>query len=121
MTLLPGLLFASIVQVAPSGPGVEYKQPQIAIQGEFAALTFGSANTVWFSASKDGGRTFSAPVEVSSRGKMALGRHRGPRVAIARVASSSALRSVKREAAPMEISLPGAPRIRARPGRRAFV
>lgn len=82
MTLLAKVLFASIAQLAPGSPDVEFEQPQIAVRGDLVAVTFGSANRVWFAASKDGARTFSAPVEVSSHGKMPLGRHRGPRIAI---------------------------------------
>src|SRR5258708_3211246 len=46
------------------------------------AVTFGAGSTVYFSASRDQGRTFSAPVKVAEAPLLALGRHRGPRVAI---------------------------------------
>jgi hypothetical protein len=83
MMLAVQVLFASVIQLAPVSPGIEYKQPQIGVRGDLVALTFGSVNAVWFSGSKDGGRSFSLPVEVSRGGKMQLGRHRGPRIAIA--------------------------------------
>jgi hypothetical protein len=79
------MLFAAVLlsaQLVPGAPGAEYKQPQLAVRGGLAAVTFGAGQTVYFSASRDAGRTFSAPVKISDRHKLALGRHRGPRIAI---------------------------------------
>jgi len=45
-------------------------------------LAFGEDRSIFFAGSGDGGRTFSAPVRVPSQGRLALGRHRGPRVAL---------------------------------------
>jgi hypothetical protein len=45
-------------------------------------MTFGSGTTIYFTASTDGGRTFNRPAKVAETGALALGRHRGPRVAI---------------------------------------
>jgi hypothetical protein len=58
-----------------------FSQPQIVAAGKSIALTFGSANNVYFAASPDGGKTISAPVLVNANGKLSLGRHRGPRIA----------------------------------------
>ncbi len=45
------------------------------------AMVFGSGKSVYFTASSDRGLTFSKPVEIASIPLLALGRHRGPRVA----------------------------------------
>jgi hypothetical protein len=46
------------------------------------ALVFGSGNALWFASSKDNGHSFSVPSEIARVPVLALGRHRGPRVAI---------------------------------------
>jgi hypothetical protein len=46
-------------------------------------LAFGSGDAIWLAQSKDNGQTWGAPAKVGEAPKMALGRHRGPRVAIA--------------------------------------
>jgi hypothetical protein len=71
------------IRLAPHAPDVQFKQPQIAADGNFVAVSYGHANTVYFSSSNDGGKTFSPPVKVSSGLKLALGGHRGPRVVVA--------------------------------------
>lgn len=78
------LLAAAIaaIHLTPSAPPAEYRQPQLAASSQMVAMTFGSGNAVFFSASHDGGQTFSKPLKVSDAGKLALGRHRGPRIAI---------------------------------------
>ncbi|MSV28217.1 MAG: exo-alpha-sialidase [Bryobacterales bacterium] len=60
----------------------EFRQPQLAVSAKMVAMTFGAGNNVYFSASTDRGSTFSKPMKVSESGKLSLGRHRGPRVAI---------------------------------------
>jgi hypothetical protein len=47
------------------------------------ALTYGCGSAIYFAASADGGATFSPAVKVADPGMLPLGRHRGPRVAIA--------------------------------------
>jgi hypothetical protein len=81
MTLAPALL---LVLAASSPAPVEFAgaQPQLAAVGQRVALVFGEGQTIYFAGSKDGGRTFSPPVAVPSHGSLALGRHRGPRIAI---------------------------------------
>jgi hypothetical protein len=44
-------------------------------------MVFGSGKSVYFTASSDRGLTFAKPVEIASVPLLALGRHRGPRVA----------------------------------------
>jgi len=69
--------------LAPDAPNVEYRQPQLAAAPGIVAVTFGAGRAVYFSASRDQGRGFSKPVKVAEAGALALGRHRGPRIAIA--------------------------------------
>lgn len=80
--LLLALAAASILRVAPDSPEVKLRQPQLAAHGSFVALTYGSGNDVWFASSHDAGKTFAAAVRVGSAGVMALGMHRGPRIAV---------------------------------------
>ena len=80
MLTLISLLLA--VHIAPNGAQIEYRQPQLAASAGMVAVTFGADNSIYFSASRDRGQTFSAPVKVAEAPKLALGRHRGPRVAI---------------------------------------
>lgn len=82
MTVTPALLF---LLAASAAAPVEFAgvQPQLAALGHRVALVFGEGQTIYFAGSLDAGRTFSSPVALPSRGILALGRHRGPRVAIA--------------------------------------
>src|SRR5260221_1106978 len=81
MTLGPALL---LVVAASSPVPVQFVgvQPQLAAIGQRVALVFGEGDSIYFAGSGDGGRTFSSPVAVPSHGSLALGRHRGPRVAL---------------------------------------
>lgn len=76
---LPALC-AAVTLTPPSG--VEYKQPQVALGKEIVAVTFGSPGTVWFSASRDGGKTFEAAAKVAAANGLMLGMHRGPRIVV---------------------------------------
>jgi hypothetical protein len=80
MLALVSLLLA--VHIAPNGASPEYRQPQLAAGAGMVAVTFGADNAIYFSASRDQGQTFSAPVKVAEVPKLMLGRHRGPRIAI---------------------------------------
>jgi hypothetical protein len=82
MAMIAALLLATAVELAPDSPGREYKQPQLAASGELVAVAFGSGNGVYVAVSRDRGRTFSKPVLAGEVPKLALGRHRGPRLAI---------------------------------------
>ncbi len=79
--MLAVLTLALLASAPPAAefPGV---QPQLAAAGRKVGLVFGEDRSIFFAGSRDGGRTFSAPVLVPSQGRLALGRHRGPRVAL---------------------------------------
>src|ERR1039458_964181 len=79
------LLFALVVtvHVGPVAKDAAARQPQMAADGTTVALTFGEGNGIYFTASHDGGKAFAAPVKVAEVRAMLLGRHRGPRIAIA--------------------------------------
>ena len=62
---------------------IDYRQPQLAASEKMIAVAFGAGSTVYFSASRDKGATFSEPVKVAELAGLMLGNHRGPRVAIA--------------------------------------
>src|SRR5437660_2804015 len=80
--MLPLLSLLLAVHIAPSGAQIEYRQPQLAATADLVAVTFGADKSIYFAASRDRGQTFSAPVKVAEAPMLALGRHRGPRVAI---------------------------------------
>jgi len=62
--------------------GESYRQPQLAASGDRVGMTFGSGKTVYYAGSEDGGKTFGTPVKVAELPSLALGRHRGPRIAL---------------------------------------
>src|SRR5258708_7619747 len=71
------------IQLTPTGPAEQYTQPQIAAHANVVGVTFGSGATIYYSGSRDHGKTFSPPVKVvESSTKISLGMHRGPRIAI---------------------------------------
>jgi len=72
------------VQIGPAAAGTPNRQPQLVARGNDVAVAYGAGNAIYFAASTDGGTTFGAPVMVSSQGELALGMHRGPRVAYTR-------------------------------------
>jgi BNR repeat-like domain len=57
------------------------RQPQLAAAGEVVYVACGTPTSVLVARSSDGGRTFGAPVAVATVGALALGNHRGPRIA----------------------------------------
>jgi BNR repeat protein len=69
------------VQIAPAAPETPNRQPQLSARGSDIGVAYGAGNAIYFAASTDAGKTFGAPVLVSDQGKLALGMHRGPRVA----------------------------------------
>jgi hypothetical protein len=69
------LLAAGVVSFAGS-------QPQLAGHGDRVYLAFGSGDVVSVARSVDAGATFGAPVALPAAGRLALGRHRGPRLAV---------------------------------------
>ena len=70
------------VHLGPMTPDAPARSPQIAASQSMIALTFGAGNGIYFSASHDNGKTFSAPVKVAEGGVVPLSRHRGPHVAV---------------------------------------
>ena len=58
------------------------RQPQLAVRNDLVAMTFGAGTSIYFSRSTDQGNTFQPPIKVAEMGALALGRHRGPRIAI---------------------------------------
>ena len=78
--MLAALLALHVSPVSPTAPN---RQPQLAAGNGTVALVFGSDQGIWLARSKDNGRSFEAPAKVGVLPKMLLGRHRGPRVAIA--------------------------------------
>jgi hypothetical protein len=82
--MLPVLFFFALsVHVGPMGPDAPAREAQMAANGSTVALTFGAGHAIYFSASQDGGNTFSPPVKVAEAGILPLTHHRGPRVAFA--------------------------------------
>ena len=80
-TVLAATLIIRPVQVAPQDVRAVADQPQMTYAKDGTLLlTFGANDTVYFTSSKDGGRTFTEAVEVGSNGKLSLGRRRGPRI-----------------------------------------
>jgi BNR repeat-like domain len=71
------------LRLAPQTPDVPLKQPQIAASGQTVALAYGAGNSIYFARSENGGKSFSTPVKVAEATKLALGSHRGPRIALA--------------------------------------
>ena len=70
------------LRIGPESPDVQFRQPQLATDGRTVALAFGAGDAVYFARSSDHGETFSKPVLVAKSGKLSLGMHRGPRLAI---------------------------------------
>jgi hypothetical protein len=74
-----GLLLA--LKIVPPTTDVAFKQPQIASTGDMIGLAFGAGNDIYYSFSVNDGEHFSRPVKIETKGRMSLGRHRGPRIA----------------------------------------
>jgi hypothetical protein len=74
------MMFA--LSVGPVGTAPN-RQPQLAAGNGVVAMVFGSGESIWLARSVDHGRSFGAPAKVADLPKLMLGRHRGPRVAIA--------------------------------------
>jgi hypothetical protein len=76
-------LAAAVLHLAPVSADAPNRQPQLAAANGSVAMVFGSGQGVWFTRSADKGRTWAPPSKVADLPKLMLGRHRGPRVAIA--------------------------------------
>src|SRR5260221_13765234 len=70
------------MRIEPPTADVPYKQPQLAAAHGQVVMAFGAGKSIYFTQSVDQGQTFAKPVQVAEAGVIALGRHRGPRVAI---------------------------------------
>jgi hypothetical protein len=79
-SLLFGIVLA--VNVTPINPEAPAREPQMAADGSTVALTFGAGKGIYFIASADSGKSFSAPVKVAEAEIVPLTRHRGPRIAM---------------------------------------
>jgi hypothetical protein len=78
----PILLSLLLMHIQPVSPTAPNHQPQLAAAYGQVALTFAAGNSIYFASSPDQGRTFSKPTKVADAGKLAAGRHRGPRIVI---------------------------------------
>src|SRR3989337_1751102 len=83
LAISPLALSADISYEFPPGKqGSSPQQPQVAVAPDGSIyLVYGSDTTIYCAFSRDGGKAFSMPVVVASEGPMALGGHRGPRIA----------------------------------------
>lgn len=75
------LQFALSIAAIQGMDGVVFRQPQLARDGGHVFVTMGAGNAVYIAGSSDGGASFGNAVRVAQGGKLALGRHRGPRIA----------------------------------------
>jgi len=71
-----------LLNISPLSADVPNRQPQLAAAHGQVALTFAAGHSIYFTSSQDGGRTFGPPSKVTDVPFLAVGRHRGPRVAI---------------------------------------
>lgn len=69
-------------QVLSPPEGEPFRQPQLAAAGDRVAMAFGSGKALYYAGSEDAGKTFGTPVKVADLPSLALGRHRGPRIAL---------------------------------------
>jgi hypothetical protein len=77
---------AQAAVLTPASSEGPYRQPHLAAGNGIVALTFASvrpSSAIHAAVSGDRGRTFSPPVRVAQPGFTSIGRHRGPRVAVA--------------------------------------
>jgi hypothetical protein len=79
--LLP-ILFLMATRIAPQQATVPFRQPQLAAAHGQIAMTFGAGPAIYFTSSSDQGKTFGPLSKVAEVSALALGRHRGPRIAI---------------------------------------
>ena len=80
--MLISVLFLMANSIGPVQLPTPARQPQLSAGQGLVAMTFGSGTGIYFTSSSDQGMTWQAPARVSESTTLALGRHRGPRVAI---------------------------------------
>ena len=78
LPVIVSLLLAA--DIAPTKPDVSFSQPQIASDGTTTGMVFGSGSSIFFA------HADSTPVLVAEAPTLALGNHRGPRVAFTKSA-----------------------------------
>lgn len=78
--MLPLVLLMMLNADAPATAPM--RQPQLAVAQGQIAMAFGGPGAIYFAASPDQGKTFGPRVKVADTPMLALGRHRGPRLAI---------------------------------------
>lgn len=85
--MLISIGLALAIGITPEAPEVVYRQPHVAVDGSRVAVVFGAGDSVRIAVSEDKGRTFGPARQIfpekNGGGKLSLGRHRGPRVAMA--------------------------------------
>jgi hypothetical protein len=74
-------MLAAILTLA-AGVTLAGTQPQLAAHGDTVYVAFGSGSTIGVARSDDAGASFGAPVVLPQRGRLALGKRRGPRIAV---------------------------------------
>jgi hypothetical protein len=79
LTVLLAITLAA--QLGPIAPDSPAREPQMAANESTIALAFGAGKGIYFSASADGGRNFTAPRKIAEAEIVPLTRHRGPRIA----------------------------------------
>ena len=71
---------ADHIVASPDNP-LPCRQPQLAVDGGTVYLACAANNTILIARSTDGGRSFAQPTTIASVPSLALGMHRGPRIA----------------------------------------
>jgi hypothetical protein len=80
--VLPTVAMAAPVEIIPPELRGTASQPQVAIADDgHVHVVFGSTGAIFHTSSADG-RSFSPPVKVGAFEKLALGKRRGPRIAV---------------------------------------
>ena len=79
--MLSFLLAAIAITIPAVQPGVPNRQPALAAESNYAALVFGSGNSIWYTHSDGKVTSFSKPIRIADVPGLMLGRHRGPRIA----------------------------------------
>ncbi len=74
--------FLSAAEWTQPGSGQPNRQPHLSALGTEIGLTYGAGDAIYFTGSRDAGKTWSKPATVADQGKLSLGMRRGPRVAV---------------------------------------
>jgi hypothetical protein len=53
-----------VTGLGPMGPDTPAREPQLAVHGSVVAMVFGAGQTIYFTSSNDGGKTFGQPRRV---------------------------------------------------------